>query len=101
MFAAEGLEVVRTPYRAPTANAFAERWVRSARAECLDHLLIAGAAHLRRVLGAYVAHDNQARPHQGLDQRCPSPRPVALPQGPVQRRDVVGGLIHEYYREAA
>jgi putative transposase len=77
------------------------RWVRSARAECLDHLLIAGEGHLRRVLAQYVAHYNEARPHQGLDQRCPTPRAVASSHGPVRRRDVVGGLIHEYYREAA
>ena len=101
VFATEGVAVVRTPYRSPTANAYAERWVRSARAECLDHLLIAGEGHLRRVLAAYVAHYNEARPHQGLDQRCPKPISVASPQGPVQRRDVLGGLIHEYYREAA
>ena len=100
-FAAEGVEVVRTPYRAPTANAFAERWVRSAKAECLDHLLIAGESHLQRVLAEYVADYNEARPHQGLDQRCPTPTTVASPHGPVRRRDVVGGLIHEYYREAA
>jgi transposase InsO family protein len=101
VFAAEGAEVVHTPYRAPIANAFAERWVRSARAECLDHLLIVGESHLRRVLAQYVAHYNAARPHQGLDQRCPTPIAVASPQGPVLRRDVIGGLIHEYYREAA
>ncbi len=75
VFAAEGIAVVRTPYRAPNANAFAERWVRSARAECLDHLLIAGEAHLRRVLREYVTYYNHARPHQGLEQRCP----VGLP----------------------
>jgi transposase InsO family protein len=101
VFAAEGVEVVRTPYRSPTANAYAERWVRSARAECLDSLLIVGERHLRRVLAAYVAHDNEARPHQGLDQRCPTPITVASPHGPMQRRDILGGLIHEYYREAA
>jgi putative transposase len=75
VFAAEGLQIVRTPYRAPNANAYAERWVRSARTECLDHLLIAGEAHLRRVLTEYVAFYNEARPHQGLAQQCP----VALP----------------------
>jgi len=101
VFAAEGLEIVRTPYRAPTANAYAERWIRSARAECLDHLLIVGAGHVQRVLAKYVAHYNEAHPHQGLDQRCPTPLTVASPHGPVHRRDVVGGLIHEYYREAA
>jgi transposase InsO family protein len=101
VFVAEGLEVVRTPYRAPTANAHAERWVRSARAECLDHLLIAGEGHLRRVLAEYVAHYNEARPHQGLDQGCPVPLTASPPDGAVRRRDRLGGLLHEYYREAA
>jgi len=101
VFTAEGVEVVRTPYRTPQANGYAERWVRSVRGECLDHLLIVNEAHLRQVLAAYVAHYNEARPHQGLDQRCPTPHPVASPHGPVQRRDVLGGLIHEYFREAA
>jgi hypothetical protein len=101
VFAAEGIEAVRTPYRSPTANAYAERWVHSARAECLDQLLVAGECHLRRVLTEYVAHYNQARPHQGFDQRCPTPITVAAPHGPVQRRDVLSGLIHEYYRVAA
>ena len=71
VFAAEGVEVVRTPYRAPTANAYAERWVRSARAECLDHLLILNQAHLTVVLRRYVAYYNHRRPHQGLGQALP------------------------------
>ena len=83
------------------ANAHAERWVRSARAECLDHLLIANEAHLRRVLAAYVAHYNEARPHQGLEQDCPIPLMAPPPGGVVRRRDRLGGLLHEYYREAA
>jgi putative transposase len=105
VFAAEGIAVGRTPDRAPTANAYAERWVRSARAECLDHLLIVGERHLRRVLAEYVAHYvahyNEARPHQGLDHHCPIPRTAAPPHGAVRRRDRLGGLLHEYYREAA
>ena len=101
VFAAEGVEILRTPYRAPNANAHAERWIRSARAECLDHLLIVNEAHLRRVLAAYVTHDNQARPHQGLQQRTPVPFAPRACTGPVKRRDVVGGLIHEYDRVAA
>ena len=101
VFAADGVEIVRTPYRAPNANAFAERWVRSARGECLDHLLIVNEAHLRRVLRDYAAFYNQARPHQGIDQRIPQ-APVPRPQtGPVQCRDALGGLLHDYYREAA
>ncbi len=101
VFATEGVEVVRTPYRAPNANAFAERWVRSARAECLDHLLVAGERHLRRVLTEYVAFYNHARPHQGLEQRCPFALPAPVRAGPVRRRDRLGGLLHDYYREAA
>jgi hypothetical protein len=101
VFASEGVEVVRTPYRAPTANAYAERWVRSARAECLDQLLIGGEGHLRRVLADYIAHYNEARPHQGLDQGCPIPLTGARPHGAVRRRERLGGLLHEYYREAA
>ncbi len=100
VFAAEGVAVVRTPYRSPTANAYAERWVESVRAACPDHLLIVNEAHLRHVLAAYVRHDNEARPHQGLRQQTPvlvAPRACA---GPVRRRDVLGGLIHECRREA-
>jgi len=101
VFAAEGIEVARTPYRAPTANAYAERWVGSVRAECLDQLLIVNEAHLRYVLAGYVAHYNRARPHQGLGQRTPIPYARSAGCGPVRRRDVLGGLIHEYDREAA
>ncbi len=101
VFAAERVEVVRTPYRTPTANAYAERWVRSAREECLDHMRIVNEAHLRHVLAAYVAHHNQARPHQGIRQQVPIPFDQRARHGPVQRRDVLGGLIHEYDRQAA
>ena len=101
VFAAEGVAVVRTPYRAPTANAYAERWVRSVREECLDHLLIVNETHLRHVLATYVTHYNQARPHQGLEQQTPVPCAPSARAGPLRRRDVLGGLIHEYDREAA
>jgi hypothetical protein len=101
VFAAEGLEAARTPYRSPTANAYAERWARSVRGECLDHLLIINEAHLRHVLAGYVAYYNRARPHQGLEQQTPLPCAPGARVGPVRRRDVLGGLIHEYDREAA
>jgi len=101
VFATEGVEIVRTPYRAPNANAYAERWIRSARAECLDHLLIASEGHLRRVLTEYVAFYNHARPHQGLEQRCPVALHAPARDGPVRRHDTLGGLLHDYYREAA
>ena len=101
VFQSEGVEIVRTPYRAPTANAVAERWIGSVRRECLDHLLIVSEAHLRHVLTAYIAHYNEARPHQGLDQRTPVPRDQGGGQGPIRRRDRLGGLLREYEREAA
>ena len=101
VFATEGVEVLPTPYRAPNANAHAERWIRSAREECLDHLRIANEAHLRRVLAEYVAYYHQARPHQGLEQRCPAALPAPIRDGPVCRRDRLGGLLRDYYREAA
>jgi hypothetical protein len=101
VFAAEGAEVIHTPYRAPNANAHAERWIRTAREECLDHLLIASEAHLRRVLAAYAAHFNAARPHQGLSQRIPLGTAPGPRDGPIHRRDALGGLLHDYYREAA
>ncbi len=93
--------MVRTPYRAPKANAIAERWVGSVRRECLDHLLIVGAAHLHRVLRTYVTHYNQARPHQGLQQQTPLPPTERVKQGPIRCRELLGGLLREYYREAA
>lgn len=101
VFAAEGVEIIRTPYRAPKANAFAERWVRSARAEVLDQVLILNETHLRRVTKEYIAHYNRTRPHQGIEQRCPIPIDRVPRKGVVQRRDVLGGVIHEYSRDAA
>jgi hypothetical protein len=87
------------------SNAYAERWVRTARSECLDWVLIWNHGHLHRVLTAFVAHYNAARPHRSLDLAVPTPAPVAsvtaLPSaGQVERVDVLGGLIHEYRRAA-
>jgi hypothetical protein len=101
VFATEDVATIRTPYRAPQANAFAERWIRSVRAECLDQLLILGEGHLRRVMKEYVTYYNEARPHQGIEQRCPIPLDRGRHEGPVQCRDVLGGIIHDYYHEAA
>src|SRR2546428_8466155 len=93
-------EVILTPIRAPRANAFAERWVRTVRHECLDWMLILGRRHLARVLGDYVAHYNRARPHRGIGLRVREPTgavPVATaPPSNVRRRDVLGGRIHGY-----
>ena len=101
VFRSQGIEVIRTPYRAPNANAFAERWIRSVREECLDKLLIIHPSHLRRVMRDYVAHYNSARPHQGIAQQIPIPQRATTPDGPVYARNVLGGIIHEYYRQAA
>jgi putative transposase len=101
VFRSEGVTIVRTPYRAPNANAIAERWIRSAREECLDHLLILNEAYLRHVLQAYVAYYNRARPHQGLEQRTPIAPDRPCGDGQIRRRDVLGRLLHDYYREAA
>jgi transposase InsO family protein len=102
VFTAAGIDVVKTPPRSPRANAFAERWVASARAECLDWVLIRNAGHLHRVLKAYVEHYNRGRPHRSLDLQAPIPSAPPRPDGdgPVQRVDVLGGLIHEYRRAA-
>ena len=72
-------------------------------AECLDHLLIVGRRHLEYVLKEFVEHYQEARPHQGLDQRTPSAEPAATPLavGRIVRQDHLGGLIHEYDRAAA
>jgi putative transposase len=93
------VKLIKTPIRAPRANAFAERWVRTVRTECLDWILVLGRRHLQRVLRAYAVHYNQVRPHRGLDLKTPEPRPYPLPRADgarVRRHDVLGGLIHEY-----
>jgi putative transposase len=99
----EGVRVIKTPVRAPRANAVAERWVRSVRMECLDHLLILGRRHLERVLRGYVAHYNAERPHRSLGLAAPAGKPAEARGSPaeIRRRDVLGGLIHEYYAAAA
>jgi hypothetical protein len=101
VFAAESITIIRTPYHAPKANAYAERWIRSVREECLDHLLIINERHLERVLTAYVASYNHARPHQGSEQQIPVVHKHASHHGPVRCRKVLDGLIHDYYRQAA
>jgi putative transposase len=105
VFAASGIEIVKIPPRAPKANAFAERWVRTVRTECLDWVLIWNRHHLEYVLTDYVAHYNTARPHRGIDLDVPVPPEQPTPAGVadirrIERVDVLGGLIHEY-RSAA
>jgi putative transposase len=112
VFKAEGTEIVKTPFRTPNANAFAERFVRTIRSECLDHLLVVNEAHLERLLRGYACHYNGHRPHQGLSQEIPAPArtdPLAVVRASdardrhlrglscrIRRHDRMGGLIHEY-----
>ncbi len=100
VFVSEGFEIVLTPFRAPKANAVAERWVRSVRQECLDQLLILNQRHLACVLKEYVHYYNTARPHQGLGQQTPVPLSRSR-RGTIHCRDVLGGILHDYYRDAA
>ena len=110
VFTSGGAQALCTPFRTPNANAHAERFVRTVRSECLDHLLIVNERHLERVLRSYARHYNGHRPHQGLSQEVPAtpPRessPAAHPslghanrhhRRQVRRHDRLGGLIHEY-----
>jgi transposase InsO family protein len=104
VFAAAGIEAVVTPPRAPKANAFAERWVRTVRAECLDWTLICNRRHLHTVLTRYVEHYNPARPHRGIGLEPPIPTSAPVIRSSsvrgVERIDVLGGLLHEYRRAA-
>jgi putative transposase len=105
VFRSEGVEIVRTPFRAPKANAFAERWVGTIRRDCLDWLLISSRRQLEHVLRTYVHHYNTHRPHRALRLTAPTPtsrqRPVGTgPPDKLHRRDRLGGLIHEYARAA-
>jgi putative transposase len=102
VFRSDGTEIIRTPVRAPRANAVAERFVGTARRECLDRLLIFGRRHLEAVLAEYIEHYNGHRPHRSLGQRAPLQRPGAQPSARppdvirIRCRDRLGGLIHEY-----
>jgi len=98
VFRTEGIKVIRTPIQAPNANAHAERWVRTVRSDCLDRILILGRRHLEHVLRVYRRHYNEHRPHRALDLFPPNgrdPTPLSAPDH-LQRRDLLGGLIHEY-----
>lgn len=112
VFASVGTQILKTPFRTPNANAYAERFVRTVRSECLDHLLVVNERHLMRILHSYVRHYNGYRPHQGISQAVPATtsenrlevfpaedpkrRRHRCPSGQVLRRDRLAGLIHEY-----
>jgi putative transposase len=96
VFASIGAEIILTPVRSPNANAFAERWVRTVREDCLDHLLVLSRRHLETVVAEYVAHCNRGRPHRSLDLTPPHRAAQAGSIGAVHRHDVLGGVIHDY-----
>jgi putative transposase len=101
VFNTEGVRVIRTPVRAPTTNAVAERFVGTMRRECLDWILIINRRHLQSVLREFVDHYNGHRPHRALGLAPPEPRTppttrASPPVAPIRRRDRLGDLIHEY-----
>ena len=104
VFRTESIRVIRTPFRSPQANVFAERAVKTLRHEVLDWTLILGRRHLDRVLASYARHYNAARPHRGIDLRTPDwqshVEPVEIVPK-IERRELLGGLIHEYHAVAA
>ncbi len=105
VFRSEGAEVLLAPVRAPKANAYAERWVGTVPANCLDWLLIVGRGHLERVLRVCVKHYNEHRPHRALGLQAPDRLAGVVAvggeqQGRVRRRDLLGGLLHEYQQAA-
>jgi putative transposase len=103
VFTATGVRIIKTPVRAPRANAIGERWVGSARRECLDQMLIADERHLWLVLGEYTDHHSGHRPYRSLQQDPPAGRlhpPVEMSNVRVLRRDRLGGFIREYTQVA-
>lgn len=98
VFESEDINIIRTPFYAPNANAFAERWVRTVREECLDKILILNETHLQRVLNYYLFYYNGSRPHQGINQQSPLARKKPALSGLIQKRAVLGGIINDYFR---
>jgi putative transposase len=102
VFTGADIRIIRTPVRAPRANAIAERFIGTLRRECLDHLLITGQRHLAEVLREFIEHYNTHRPHRSLKQHPPAsrtPPPSGATVRPL-RRDRLGGLVHEYLQVA-
>jgi putative transposase len=102
VFTSEKVTIIRTPVRAPRANAVAERWIGTVRRECTDRILILGRRHLTAVLMIYLRHYNTHRPHRALDQRPPDGAPdnPGPPPAQVRRTRLLGGLINEYQQVA-
>jgi putative transposase len=102
VFSGAGIGIIRTPVRAPRANAIAERWIGTLRRECFNHLLITGPHHLAVVLREFLEHYNTHRPHRSLDQHPPAGRTPPHSGANLRplRRDRLDGLLHEYLQVA-
>jgi putative transposase len=106
VFATGGIEAVKIPPQSPRANPYAERWVRTVRAEVTDRMLIAGPRHLHAVMDEYLSHYNEHRPHRARNLRPPDRDDITmaavtdLTTVKIRRRKVLGGLVHEYERAA-
>jgi hypothetical protein len=98
IFESQQTHIVPTPLQAPNANAYSERWIRTAREEILDHILIISEGHLRQVLRAFIDYYNNRRPHQSLEQQSPIPRAEPATIGKVERCQILGGIINDYHR---
>ena len=96
----EGVRIIQTPFRAPNCNAYAERFVRSIKEECLDRVILLGECHLRRTIAEFVAHYHDERNHQGIRNELIQPLGRADAQGSVRRRQRIGGMLNYYYRAA-
>ena len=103
VFTGNGARIINTPVRSPRANAICERIIGTLRRELFDRLLIVNEHHLRRVLTEYLRHCNAARPHRSLGQLTPAqadtrrPEPINIAEYRIRRKQVLGGLTHEYY----
>ena len=99
VFRSEGIKIIRTPIRAPNANAHAERWVGTLRRECLDRILIINRRHLEHVLRIYTAHYNRHWPHRSLSLQPSDEQPTAtvpIPARRIHKHELLGGLVNEY-----
>jgi hypothetical protein len=96
----EGVRIIRTLFRAPNCNAYAERFVRSMKEECLERMILFGERHLRRTIAEFVAHYHAERNHQGIGNELIEPLERAEDQGRVRRRQRIGGMLNYYYRAA-
>jgi putative transposase len=96
----EGVRIIQTPFRAPNCNAYAERFVRSIKEECLERVILLGERHLRCTIAEFVTHYQSERNHQGIGNELIQPLDRANDKGPVRRRQRIGGVLNYYYRAA-